>query len=112
MKSRIALALFCLLLVGCKIQMDECYRAIYEYVGPQKAKSLLMEVTQKGVIKDISTDEGVRFAWVKTEPEMWVEVELQPEEDFREGDRVLVVFLVQFKKEGKLDIEAKWLEAL
>ena len=110
MKKNAVLVLFFLVLLGCKVSMDDCYRAIYDYVGPKGAESFVMEVTQKGVIQDIIFDEDRPLAWIKTEPDMWVDVELPPESRFEIGDRVSVVFLVKFRKGGRLLIEKKWIQ--
>jgi hypothetical protein len=110
MKSKASLVLFLLMLTGCKVHMDDCYRSIYEYFGPEGADTFVMEVTQDGVIEDLLSDDLGTIAWVKTEAEMWAEVELPPDTEFEVGDRVVVSFLVKFQERGQLDIIEKRIE--
>ncbi len=110
MKTKAIVALFLLTLTGCKVQMDDCYRAIYDYVGPAGADSFVMEVTQKGRIEGLDVLDDQIVAWVRTEPDMWTEVALPLDADYDMGDRVVVSFLVKFRKGGKLDIIEKRLE--
>lgn len=110
MKIKALFVVFCLLLTGCKISMDDCYRAIYDYVGPQGADTFTMEVTQKGTIKDLSAYDDEMVAWIQTEPEMWVEMRLPLDVHYEVGDRVIVSMLVKFQRGGKLDIIQKRIE--